>query len=187
MKKRSILTLVMTMVFTGAFAQQSTPERTGKGTDHLNVGLGIGSTFYEKGAEPYLPLNPVVSYEKIISDVISIGGQAMYAVATTLYGVGDVVYTLNTGALYIGGRGSYHLNKALSLDENKFDIYGGASLGYVVVLPGRHQGSLTNIDSNVGYGAFAGAKYYFSRRTGLYAEAGYQSLSFVNVGLAFKF
>jgi hypothetical protein len=41
--------------------------------------------------------------------------------------------------------------------------------------------------SAVGFGAFVGSKYFFSPKTGVYAKLGYQSLSFLNVGLAFSF
>jgi len=41
--------------------------------------------------------------------------------------------------------------------------------------------------SDVGFGLFAGGKYYFQENTAVYAELGYQSLAFLNIGVAFKF
>ncbi|WP_121201803.1 hypothetical protein [Mucilaginibacter gracilis] len=60
------------------------------------------------------------------------GGQRSYAsskYSASYYGYG---YIYKVSATYIGARGSYHLNDALNINS-KFDLYGGLSLGYVVV------------------------------------------------------
>jgi predicted porin len=66
-------------------------------------------------------------------------------------------------------------------------MYGGASLGYVIVSVSDKRGYSGRAASAVGFGAFGGGKYYFSSNTAVYAEVGYQSLSFLNIGVSFKF
>jgi len=63
-------------------------------------------------------------------------------------------------------------------------MYGGASLGYVIVSVSDKRGYSGHAASAVGFG---GGKYYFSSNTAVYAEVGYQSLSFLNIGVSFKF
>lgn len=156
-----------------------------KGDNLLNVGVGIGSPFFGSGYSSSLPVNPSVSYEKGITDAISVGGQLSYASSKYKVNYPGSNYTFKENAFYIGARGSYHFNELLQLDP-KFDVYGGASLGYVITSVSDNQGFSSSTGSGIGFGVFAGGKYYFSSKTGLFAELGYQSLAVLNVGVAFK-
>ena len=156
-----------------------------KGDNLINIGIGVGSPFFGSGYKASLPINPSVSYENGITDVISVGGQLSYA-SSKYDDSFNSNYSFKENAIYIGARGSYHFNQLFDLDR-KFDVYGGASLGYVTVSVSDNEGSLGSTASGLGFGLFGGGKYFFSPNTALYAELGYQSLSFLNVGVAFKF
>jgi len=156
-----------------------------KGDNLLNVGIGIGSPFFGSGYSSSLPVNPSISYEKGITDAISVGGQVSYASSKYKVNYPGSNYTFKENAFYIGARGSYHFNELLQLDP-KFDVYGGASLGYVITSVSDNQGFSTSTGSGIGFGVFAGGKYYFLSKTGLFAELGYQSLAVLNVGVTFK-
>ncbi|MGO4878060.1 outer membrane beta-barrel protein [Pedobacter psychrotolerans] len=157
----------------------------GKGDNLLNIGIGIGSPFFGSGYSSSLPVNPSVSYEKGITDEISVGGQVAYASSKYNSDFPGSNYSFKQNAFYIGARGSYHFNELFKLDP-KFDVYGGASLGYVVVSTSNDQGFGGTTGSGIGFGLFAGGKYYFSTKTSVFTELGYQSLSLLNVGIAFK-
>ena len=167
-------------------AQSKSSGSFSNGDNLLNVGIGIGSPFFGTGYSASLPVNPSISFEHGVTNEISVGGQASYASSKYNYSLSGSGYTFKENAAYIGARGSYHFNKALDLDS-KFDVYGGASLGYVIVNVSDNQGYSGAAASGVGFGLFAGGKYYFAAKTALYAEVGYQSLSFLNVGVSFKF
>ena len=156
-----------------------------KGDNLLNIGAGIGSPFFGSGYSSSLAVNPSISYEKGITDEISVGGQVAYAGAKYKVNVPGADYSFKQNAVYIGARGSYHLNELLKL-EPKFDLYGGASLGYVVASVSNSEGFNGTTGGGIGFGLFAGGKYYISNNTALFAELGYQSLAVLNVGVAFK-
>jgi len=181
MKKQLLLIAVLILGAIDGMAQSKSSFT--KGNNLFNVGVGIGSPFFGSGYESSLPVNPSISYERGVSDAISVGGQLSYASAKYDAGFN---YTFKESAIYIGARGSYHFNELLKLSP-KFDLYGGTSLGYVTVSVSDNQGSFTGTASGFGFGLYAGAKYYFGSSTAIYSELGYESLSFLNLGIAFKF
>jgi len=71
--------------------------------------------------------------------------------------------------------------------NNNIDLYGGASLGYVIVSVSDNQGYSGSAASAAGFGLFGGIRYYFQQNIGVYGELGYQSLSVINAGITFKF
>ena len=172
---------------TAVMAQQSsTGLGFAKGDNLVNIGLGIGSPFFGTGYKASLPINPSISYERGITDAISIGGQFSYARSKYEYDFFGSGYSYKENAIYIGARGCYHFNELLDLDS-KFDVYAGAGAGYVIVSISDNQGYTGSAGSEAGFGVFAGGKYYFAPKVSVYAELGYQSLSVLNVGIAFKF
>lgn len=189
--KKQLLTICLFMALATVAMAQKVTNAYSKTDNLLNVGIGIGSPFFGSGYSASLPVNPTISYEHGVTEEISIGGQLSYASSKINYNAGYYGYvpsSIKYSATYIGARGSYHLNEILDLDS-KFDLYGGASLGYVVLTVSDSSSgySASALGSAVGFGAFAGGKYFFSPKTGVYAELGYQSLSFLSVGVAFKF
>lgn len=181
MKKQLLFIALFMLTALAGMAQSK--SSFAKGDNLLNIGVGIGSPFFGSGYTSSLPVNPTISYERGVTDAISVGGQLSYA--SSKYESGISNYSFKESAIYIGARGSYHFNELLDLNP-KFDLYGGASLGYVTVSISDNQGSFDGTASGFGFGLFAGGKYYLKPSTALYAELGYQSLSFLNIGVAFK-
>lgn len=180
--KKQLLFIALFGLFALAVKGQS-KSSFNKGDNLFNIGVGIGSPFFGSGYSSSLPVNPSVSYERGVSDAISVGGQVSYA--SSKYD-GGYNYTFKESAIYIGARGSYHFNQLLNINP-KFDLYGGASLGYVTVSISDNQSTITGTASGFGFGLYAGGKYYLGSGTAIYSELGYQSLSFLNIGVAFKF
>lgn len=145
-----------------------------KGDKLLNIGIG-NSYGYGGG----VPLG--VSLEVGITDDISVGGIVDYI--SNKDGFGKFTSS------FIGGRGSYHLNKILNFNEEKIDLYAGLGLGFYSFkykndgVPGGFGSNTSGLDFN----GFAGARYYFKPSLGGFLEVGQVGLSRVKLGLALKF
>lgn len=137
---------------------------------YLNVGVGVAA-YYGAG----LPLG--ASFEVDVKNNFSVGGSFDY-----------LRYSGGYTFIYVGGRASYHLGDVLNVQDQKFDPYIGATLGF------RH----TGYDNSYGYydygsynsglylGIHLGSRYYFSDKIGGFAEVGY-GVSALKLGLAAKF
>lgn len=185
MKKNLLLTALLFFTITSTTLAQS-KLAFNNGDNLLNVGVGLGSPFFGTGYSSSLPFNPTVSFEHGISDAISIGAMVSYADSKYGFAVPGEAYSFKESATFLGVRGSYHFDQLLELPE-KFDLYAGASLGYVAVGFSDNQGYTGSVGSAVGLGVFGGAKYYLGSNVSGYGELGFQSLSVLNLGLTFKF
>jgi hypothetical protein len=178
--KKILLAVLGLSVFTSVSRAQSSSDGFAKGDNVVNLGIGLGTPFFSGGYSSSLPINPTISFEHGIGNAISVGAELSYATAKDSY------YGIKYSATYVGARGSYHFGDALQLDK-KIDLYGGVGLGYVIVSVSDNTDHLAATGSAAGYGLYAGGKYYFAPSTAVYAELGYQSLSYLNIGIAFKF
>jgi hypothetical protein len=184
-KKNLLFSLVAGLAF--SFATQAQVYENGK--NYLNAGIGVG-TFYRG-----LPFG--LSYERGVTDDISVGGFFDYSAAKYSYGsLGGFFGNSLDGRLtilFVGARASYHFNKLLNMDNNKVDLYGGAALGFRSVSWKYDDEDLNNnslfsdpYSSGILFGIHAGARYMFSENIGGFAELGY-GVSVLKLGLAVKF
>ncbi|HMG88546.1 MAG TPA: hypothetical protein VK589_00750 [Chryseolinea sp.] len=179
MKKNYILSLVCVVGFalsgTNAFAQYQ------KGDILLNPGMGLGYWYAGSGFAVGFTINAEFS----ITDDIAIGPYFAFTHWNYSYnfaGYDDISYNF----IDFGARGSYHFARLLKVKNEKFDPYAGAFLGFVA--------STNNFDDN-GYndpydgavrgGLYAGARYYFSDKFGVFGEVGV-GLYPVVLGVTFK-
>lgn len=174
MKKTIALTLftvvsVMTcMAQNGAFS---------KGDKLLNIGIGVNS--YYSGGIPF-----GASFEVGITDDISVGGNVDYLHTDYGYAGSNLKFT----AIYIGARGAYHFNNLLEINNEKVDLYGGATLGYRSFSWNDGDYDFGNkYGSGVFLGAFIGGKYYFTNSLGAFVELGAIGSTNARLGLAIKF
>lgn len=163
-----------------ASSQSSRAQSFEKGSNILNVGIGVGTTVYSSGYSSAFP--PIsVSYE--------------HGIANGRWGIGG--FLARTGARYgdkdnywkysytiVGVRGDYHFYMT-----DKLDTYGGVMLGYDIVSDKWHgEGEGENFSasgSDASFSIFVGGRYYFSDHIGAFAELGY-GVAWLNLGLAFK-
>lgn len=136
----------------------------------LNLGLGLGGG-YTSGNVSIPPVS--VSFEKGITDKISVGGIAGYAASKyESFGFSsEYTYTL------LGVRGSYHL-----YNTDKIDGYAGALLGYNIV-----SAKVTGIGSaasasGLAYSGFVGGRYLFTEKLAAFAELGF-GISLLTAGI----
>lgn len=175
MKKISVLlsALFITMM---SFAQNGAYS---KGDKLLNVGVGLNS-YYSGG----LPVG--ASFEYGVTEDISVGVNFDYLSHKYKYYGGSYKWT----AMYFGARGSYHFNTLLNIDNEKVDVYAGATLGYRSFKwkdSWGESGLSGKYDNGLYVGFFAGGKYYFTDNIGGFAELGAIGSTNFRIGVAFKF
>lgn len=184
MKKSYILGLALVIGL--SIAQNDSFAQYKKGDIILNPGLGLGYWYggggYGSGFAAGFSINAEFS---CILDEIAIGPYLAFTRRTYDLGADNFNYTF----IDIGARGSYHFAKLLKVNNDKFDPYAGAFVGFVA--------SSNNYDDYNGYnysygygsrlqgGVFAGARYYFSDRFGAFGEVGV-GMHPIFVGLTFK-
>ncbi|WP_338874847.1 hypothetical protein WBJ53_04425 [Spirosoma sp. SC4-14] len=144
---------------------------------YLNAGLGL-ATYYGGG----LPLG--VSVEVGAKNNFSVGGSIDY------YHYNYGYYSGGYNFIYAGARASYHLGEALNVQNNNFDPYIGASLGF------RYAGYNDSYDYGYYYGnsynsglfvgLHLGSRFMFSPKVGAFAEVGY-GVSAIKLGITAKF
>jgi hypothetical protein len=184
--KKNLLFTALLFVMTSSLAIAQSKSAFSNGDNLLNIGIGVGSPYFGAGYSASLPINPTVSFEHGITDAISVGGTASFATSKYNYNLLGTGYSIKETAVFLGVRGSYHFNQLWNIPDN-FDVYGGASIGYVIVSVSDSQGYSASAASGAGFGVFAGGKYYFQSNLAVYAELGYQSLSVLNAGITLKF
>jgi hypothetical protein len=144
---------------------------------YLNAGIGL-ATYYGGG----LPLG--VSVEVEAKNNFSIGGSIDY------YHYNYGYYSSGYNFVYVGARASYHLGEALNVQNNSFDPYVGASLGFRYAGGGSYSYSYYDYGSSYNSGLFIGlhlgARFMFAPKVGAFAEVGY-GVSAVKLGITAKF
>jgi hypothetical protein len=116
--------------------------------------------------------------EYAFSDQFSVGlaiGHSSYSENFGFVGFGDL-YRFN--ATYFGPRASYHFADAVGLDDDKFDLYGGAFLGYAVYsvrIGDQRVGGISGLDlgpNAFAYSLFGGVRYGITENISAYGELG---------------
>lgn len=151
-----------------------------KGTNVINVGLGLGGT-YDIYAAP--SQSPVISasFERGIWElpgpgVVSLGGYLGFK--TYRYDNSDRWnYTI------VGVRGAYHYN---GFNIENLDVYGGAMVSYNILSYDRDvYDGFGSFGSAPGATGFIGGRWYFSEVFSAFAEAGY-GVAYLTLGAALR-
>jgi len=176
--KKLILSVAIAAIAFTANAQKSSGVSFDKSTSYLHFGVGFGGGFYT-GSVTLPPIS--VSYEKAVTDNISVGGIIGYSSSRYTYFTDeDYKYTY----ILVGARGNYHF-----ATSEKLDPYAGLTLGYNIVsvsAPSSQASNYTAKASAFLFGAQIGANYYFSPNLGAFAELGY-GIGILTIGLSAKF
>ena len=170
-----------------------------KGQKDLNIGVGAGNRYvnsFYNSSSPAL----VASLEFAVTDEISLGGFLGYTGGTyktgnyyTICGgnyVGPYYDTYRYSYSVLGFRAAYHFAKYVAVD--KLDLYAGlmlgsayASVNFSSTAPCNNTG-LYSSGSVFAYSFYAGLRYRFNDKIGLYTELGY-GMSYFSFGVNFKF
>jgi len=165
---------VVVMIFSATMA--SGQARYDKGDLLLNAGVGFG--YYYAGG-----VTLMLSGEWAVNDVITVGPYLGY----TSYRYNVVGYRYRYTFLDIGVKGSYHFSELFEIRDEKVDVYGGLSLGYLI---SSYSGSgFAGYDDPYGsvfrLGIHIGARYFFNEKVAGYGELGY-GIAPLSLGVTFK-
>lgn len=177
MKRTIFLTLIIIMA---AVSLTAAPSVNDNGTFNLQLGTGF-SPYYATtgngyvGRDNFLYIVPImISANWGVHEVFSAG----FTMATETLHYTDYGVTF----LKIGGRGDFHLNKWIKVDN--LDVYLGVMLGidlWFLRIEDRE-----GITPGLFWNVQAGVKYYLNDVFGFWAEAGY-GYSIFSVGIVFRF
>ncbi|MND80106.1 hypothetical protein D3C80_718700 [compost metagenome] len=87
--------------------------------------------------------------------------------------------------LVFGARGSYHFNELFKIENEKFDVYGGASVLYKYYKLIGSESSVKASGGDLDMAIHAGGRCLFTRKVGAFIELGY-GLSPFQLGIVFK-
>src|SRR5271157_4780274 len=173
MKKRLFTIMIMLLLFHVAFSQAF--EEKSKAIS-LDIGLGrlIG---WGTGGIPPISASFDMGIKQLGPGILSVGG--LIGVATSKFSAYDFFNLSNYGYSYtyipICARAIYHW---FPIRVNKLDTYGGIILGCDIVsskFTSAQYGINPPVAGKTGviFGAFIGARYFFTDNFGVNAELGY--------------
>lgn len=184
--KNLLLTALLVLGF-----QIANSQIVSNGDKILNLGLGIGNSYYSGSAysSTFPPLS--ASLEFILNDdlfndgkgALGVGGYAGYFGYKYNYRYTDFNYEWKYSNFVLGPRGYVHYN---FLDN--LDTYTGILLGYNIVSAtggGDNISGYTASSSGLIWSWFLGGRYYFNDNLAVMLELGY-GISYLNVGVAFN-
>ena len=158
----------------------------------LLVGIGSGFAQFNKGDKEVrvglglIGLGVSATAEYGIMDDLGVGLYAAYERNSIGFGV----FSYSFNSLYFGPRATYHFNRLLKLDTDKFDLYASAGIllrnfSYPDAYRSAVLGTKTSYTDVVGLFR-VGAKYKFSETLNLFADTG-SGGSLLQAGIALKF
>jgi hypothetical protein len=166
----------------------------------LNIGLSVGNgRFVDVHHDRAYPLLGI-SFDYGITDEFSVGGLVAWTNATYKYSSSSNcsgvwvnytdVYRINYSIL--GIRAAYHFDKIVLMDA--IDLYAGVFLGQNFATysfstndPCKHSAYLEKAyDGGATWAVFAGMRYRFNNRYGVFSELGY-GLSYLTLGFNIRF
>ncbi|EEK16724.1 hypothetical protein PORUE0001_0866 [Porphyromonas uenonis 60-3] len=184
MKRIALLIIAM---LTLGFAAQAQSTFT-KGTTTANIGLGIGSTLFDKDFSVLLPPLSVGIDHSVASGLfdgngsIGVGGY-LGAEVYRYKGFDSSVWSQTL----VGPRGSLHYQFV-----DKLDTYFSLMLGVNIISWNYNMkvadNAIKDKDTAAGFGwsAHIGARYYLSDRWAVMGELGY-GLTFLTLGATYRF
>ena len=207
MKKVFLLAIALLAVSSLSFAQnsksfyRSSYESRNSGsfsqeTSIVSLGYGFANQYYPNyngsvyGGLNSFSLGPVYAkYEHgFLRDEVGLGGHVALATGWTKYNNGNVDYRDNITALSAALLGYYHFNKLIPIKE--LDVYACVGLSVhnrIYNYDPDYTGNRPDYsETNVYPIGKVGARYYVKPGIGFYAEAGYDYMSTLNLGVTFR-
>ena len=145
-----------------------------KGSIMFNAGLGAPNNF---GYIPTLNFSGEVGVIPT-GDIglVSFGGMVEFQFAQ--YSYGYLSNNENFARFYFGPRAAWHVH---AFDSDLFDAYAGVGAGIIINGESDNIRSSTEVHPDI----FAGGRWMFAQKMGLFAEVGYTGLSFLKFGVTF--
>lgn len=153
-----------------------------KNTNLVNLGFGVPNQLRYNSGSGFGPI--YVKYEHGLLDEIGIGGELAFTTARTKRNSQNKAFR-RTG-FNLGVLGYYHFNKFIPL--SKLDVYVGLGVGSQIITYSNDFGTADQTtDASPIFLSKVGARWYFTPGFAAYVEGGYDNLSYVNLGVTFRF
>lgn len=153
-----------------------------KNTNLINLGFGFPNQLRYNSGAGFGPL--YVKYEHGILDEIGIGGELGFATARTSRNFIHQAY--RRSGFNLGISGFYHFNKFIPV--KRLDVYVGLGVGAQIISYSNDFGMQDqSADASPVFISKAGARWYFTPGFAAYLEAGYDNLSYLNLGVTLRF
>lgn len=198
--KTNIRFIALLLIFTTTSALRA--QSFQKGQTDLNLGIGIGNIIIGSGSSNVFP--PLsVALEYGITQDISLGAYLGFTGASYSFsswedcghGNGNGQYYTDTykWSYFIAGvRGAFHFGRFIP--NEKLDVYAGLMLGNdfahssysTTSLCPDHREFFGQTYGGGVFSVYAGARYRFTNRIGIFGELGY-GISYLTIGVNFKF
>jgi len=171
---KKLLTIAAIAIMFCSFSEETHAQAFQKGTKNLNLGVGLG---YGLGVN--------ASFDVGINEIISVGAVGAFSSRNYGYLSSDFRVTY----IGVGVRGAAHLGKyindALGVDDDKLDPYVGLVGGFrAVKYNDDYSTYYGGTSAGLLLGGFAGVRYYFKDKVGIYVEGGFP---YSSLGVTFKF
>jgi len=191
-----IVTAVLSLSIISINAEDNSTGCYYKGIFLAQAGIGLGFYGNVYGNESVPPLSASVEYG--IHNLVSIGGGLGFEGSSYDYSFNGYGWKYTYSYVPVMFRGVFHpfnlptlINKIPMRD--KWDAYGGISLGWTIVnfsesTPTGYTG-VSDYSTGGSYfngGLLLGARYYFTKNFGAYAEEG-SGFGWFNIGGVYKF
>jgi hypothetical protein len=190
---RKLLFTVFVIIIALGSSQAQVEPVFRKGDKVLNLGIGLGSTFYTgtyyRTTIP--PLSASLEYGMVDNflDVenlsVGLGGYIGFSSYRWRYSFLNLDYGWNYTNIILGARGSVHYPFI-----ERLDTYAGLILGPRIVISteyGDHTGGLGSSaqGSGLAYSTYIGGRYFFRENLAVFGELGY-GISYLTLGVALK-
>lgn len=167
--KSTILTVLCLAFLLLAHEESFAQNDYQKGSVIINPGVGFGYwDFYNSSGGFAIGFN--VNAEFSITEEIAVG--PYFGFTTKSYSYGGFTGDYNATFIDFGARGSYHFAKLLKVNNDKFDPYAGAFIGYSSGSDNADALYYSGVSSGVRGGVYAGARWYFSDKFAAFGELG---------------
>lgn len=146
-----------------------------------NIPVGGGYAYNGRNRVGFGPL--YAKYEHGIMDEFGLGVSMAFSAGRYEYGNNE---RERIGAFHLAFLGYYHFNKLIPVRQ--LDVYAGAGLAFRNRSVRYSDDTFSNDnDVTIGGAMKIGVRYYPRGPVAIYAEAGYDNMSDVNMGVTFRF
>ena len=153
----------------------------------LNLGIGLDTNFGSSGNYTYLPsLRLSFDRNAALGDLklpFFFGGHVGYSGYGFKYSNPYVSYSWFNHRIPLGFRAGYHFNWGV----DNLDTYAVTTAGYILNFYTGDTYNRPGAFGNAFFGVNIGARWFISKGFGFWAEAGFSSLSVLEIGVSFKF
>jgi hypothetical protein len=189
-------------ILAGVFSVSAQGESCfGKDVNIAQAGLGVGTNL-GASVNSLMAVGPVVTYERGVHDLVSVGGTMSFATKTEEYGgsfflLDNHKYVVRYTEVPITARGAFHpFNLPVLIDKipvrDKVDVYAGLAMGFRIYTAKYESGGggtkiSTDTVDRFRYSAIIGGRYFFTKQFAAYLEETGGSHGIINFGASMKF